>query len=193
MKIRCLSKWKRIKFVLFIFTVFFMVINLKTPFYTLTENETKAQNVRIFCIILTKIDDWDTKANATYQTWASECTNHRFITLIPDHLKQLKNENKQSIEFVNKNGLHFLQPNEFIKEDYSHLTDKVWLAITDVYKNYKDYDWYLKADDDTFIFMNNLRKFLVEKSLNESLAFGFKISDYFSGGAGYVFNKVIEI
>ena len=63
-----------------------------------------------------------------------------------------------------------------------------------VYKKYPDYDWYLKADDDTFIFMDNLRKFLKNKNSSVPINFGrnwdiLVKNGYESGGAGYVLSR----
>ncbi len=56
------------------------------------------------------------------------------------------------------------------------------------------YDWYLKTDDDTFIFMDNLRSFLAAKNKTEPVTYGYDYSTlveggYHSGGAGYVLSS----
>jgi len=64
--------------------------------------------------------------------------------------------------------------------------------IRHVYINHKNYDWYLKADDDTFIFDDNLRLFLADKNPNDPVTFGYHFKGrggYLSGGAGYVLSK----
>ncbi|PIO63245.1 hypothetical protein TELCIR_15166, partial [Teladorsagia circumcincta] len=56
-----------------------------------------------------------------------------------------------------------------------------------------EYDWFLKADDDTYFHMPNLRHFLMSYNSNKPLAFGHQYSknkmNYHSGGAGYVLSK----
>ena len=42
-----------------------------------------------------------------------------------------------------------------------------------VYKHYNDYDFYLKADDDTFVFVDNLRKFLSDKNRTSPVTYGW--------------------
>ena len=54
--------------------------------------------------------------------------------------------------------------NVMIIDKYNLLTFKVFRMFIDAYKYYNKYDWYLKADDDTFIFVDNLKKFLSEKN-----------------------------
>jgi glycoprotein-N-acetylgalactosamine 3-beta-galactosyltransferase len=64
----------------------------------------------------------------------------------------------------------------------------------DIYRAHPNYDWYLKADDDTFIFMDNLRDFLSDKKPRAPVSYGFHIlhgnpTGYLSGGAGYVLSN----
>ena len=40
---------------------------------------------KIFCIILSQAKSLETKAKATYSSWAHKCTDYRFISLIPGH------------------------------------------------------------------------------------------------------------
>ena len=74
------------------------------------------------------------------------------------------------------------------------LTDKVFLTLKHLQKKYNNYDWYLKADDDTFIFMENLRYFLKDKHPEEPVTYGYDFKvivehGYHSGGAGYLLSN----
>ncbi|CAF4627649.1 unnamed protein product, partial [Rotaria magnacalcarata] len=46
-------------------------------------------------------------------------------------------------------------------ETYSHLPDKVRSSLLYFNEYYPNYDWYLKADDDTYIIVENLLRFLI--------------------------------
>ena len=75
--------------------------------------------------------------------------------------------------------------------------DKLWAktknAFTYVYRNHhQDYDWFVKADDDTYMIMENLRFLLKDFNTSDPLYFGRKFKPYvhqgyMSGGAGEFF------
>ena len=82
-----------------------------------------------------------------------------------------------------------------VTEGYGNLWDKTKNAFQYVYKHhYKEYDWFLKADDDTYMIVENLRYLLKDFDTNKPIFFGGKFKPhvdqgYFSGGAGYVLSK----
>ena len=57
---------------------------------------------------------------------------------------------------------------------------------------FSEFDWFLKADDDTFVIIKNLKALLVDYDTNSPIHFGhhFKaLGGFFSGGAGYVLGR----
>ena len=68
-------------------------------------------------------------------------------------------------------------------------------AFKYIYENYYDEaDWFMKADDDTYVIVENLRYFLSSLNTSQLVYFGHKFKTivkqgYFSGGAGYVLSK----
>ena len=69
-------------------------------------------------------------------------------------------------------------------------TRAAWKYIYDNY--FYDADWFLKADDDSFVVLENLRYFLSKYNTSHNHYFGRHFrpyGGYNSGGAGYVFSK----
>ena len=70
-----------------------------------------------------------------------------------------------------------MQPEGLTIDSYSKLTDKVYRMFMDTYKFKKNqYSWYLKADIDTFIFVDNLKKFLKTKKSSHPVSYGYEFT-----------------
>jgi glycoprotein-N-acetylgalactosamine 3-beta-galactosyltransferase len=157
------------------------------------EQTTKFQSLpTIFCIILTNKNNFNTKTKLIHDTWAQLCDNQKFVSNFPDEL-YINVTSNDNAELVYKN-MSILQPPGMKEDVYGKLTDKVYMTLKYVNNRYGNYDWYLKADDDTFIFINNLRKFLSSKNSSKPVTYGydFKViveNGYHSGGGGYVLSK----
>ncbi|XP_076035286.1 glycoprotein-N-acetylgalactosamine 3-beta-galactosyltransferase 1-like isoform X2 [Oratosquilla oratoria] len=81
-----------------------------------------------------------------------------------------------------------------VPEGYSVLWAKSMAALNHLYRNYSDYDWFLKGDDDTYVIVENLRKFLGTREAENPVYFGVKFrkfvkQGYMSGGGGYVLSR----
>ena len=171
---------------------FYFIIIEVISLRQLDNNAIKTSHGNLFCIILTTNSSLNTKARIIYETWAKKCDNYKFITTLngTDSSKIIS-----GVE-VTINDMNILQPPNYIDDKYEKLTDKVYLTFKYLYDNdnYNRYDWYIKADDDTYIFVDNLRKFLSDKNPYKSVTYGFDIDldvpgGYHSGGAGYVLSK----
>ena len=98
-------------------------------------------DVRIYCFIITTPRYFDTRARAVNQTWAPRCDGYSFISEYSNDTKGLP-----------------IAPIANIIPGYEHLTRKSTLAFHYVYKHFlNDYDWFVKADDDTYLFIENLK------------------------------------
>ena len=140
---------------------------------------------QILCYVLTHTSNFDTMAKAAQQAWASKCDLHRFVALVRNG----------SETFETKiDSLPVLQPGGVLIDNYGRLSDKVFGAMRDIFQKYGNFDWYLKADDNTFILVDNLRRFLADKNRSAPITYGynFKVyveNGYQSGGAGYVLSN----
>jgi len=78
-------------------------------------------------------------------------------------------------------------------EGRDQLWSKTKAAFTYVYTHHlEEADWFLKADDDTYIVVENLRSLLKDYDSKQLIHFGHRfkaLGGYFSGGAGYVLSK----
>ena len=74
-----------------------------------------------------------------------------------------------------------LQPRGLIREEYTKLTDKIYTTFIDIHERYNDYDWYLKADHDTFVFVDNLRQYVANKNNDIPIVYGYNLKTWLSG------------
>jgi len=126
---------------------------------------------RILCLILTSPKNFLTKTIAVNKTWAQRCDGYFFITESPsDNLSLAFNISKQLPIASIKN----------ITAGYEHLTQKSVLAFLFAYEHhFNDFDWFIKADDDTYLFVDNLRTFLSDKNSSDPVTFGYNFKVIF--------------
>ncbi|XP_044314036.1 glycoprotein-N-acetylgalactosamine 3-beta-galactosyltransferase 1 [Drosophila rhopaloa] len=130
---------------------------------------------RVLCMVLTMPKNHQTRVRKVKHTWGKRCNKLIFISSQEDH----------ELGAIDVG----------VPEDRNNLYLKMRKALEFVYKNYaEDYDWFLKADDDTFVIMENLRFMLYPYDPEAALYFGHRFrttfpQGYMSGGAGYVISR----
>lgn len=132
--------------------------------------------VKILCLVLTYELNHKKKAIHVKNTWGSRCNKLIFVSNVTD----------SDLGSVN------LQNNDH----YDILWGKIKHALGYAYENfYDDFDWFFKADDDTYAFLDNMRFILSAYSPNDPIYFGNKFKSvkplgFFHGGSGYVMSKI---
>ncbi|XP_030366531.2 glycoprotein-N-acetylgalactosamine 3-beta-galactosyltransferase 1-B-like [Strigops habroptila] len=133
------------------------------------------ERVRVLCWVMTSPSTLDTRARHVRATWARHCNMVLFMSSAPE----------PSFPAV---GLP-------VGEGRHQLYWKTIRAFQYVHEHHLDEaDWFLKADDDTFMVVANLRWLLAGRSPEVPLYLGkrfkpFVRQGYMSGGAGYVLSR----
>ncbi|XP_076461567.1 glycoprotein-N-acetylgalactosamine 3-beta-galactosyltransferase 1-like isoform X2 [Babylonia areolata] len=134
-----------------------------------------ASHVRVLVWVMTGPQNLDKKAVHVRNTWGKRASTLLFMS-------SQWNNTFPTI------GLN-------VPEGRQHLTAKTMQAFRYIYQHhFDDADWFMKADDDTYVIMENLRYLLSAYSSEDPVYFGqiFKAQvdqGYASGGAGYVISK----
>ncbi|XP_017563486.1 glycoprotein-N-acetylgalactosamine 3-beta-galactosyltransferase 1-A [Pygocentrus nattereri] len=154
------------------------LINLNHPHLTGEDSRVADElykKVRILCWVMTGPSNLQSKARHVKATWSRHCNTVLFMSSVED----------RSFPTV---GLD-------TGEGRDQLYWKTIRAFHYALKNHgEDADWFLKADDDTFVVVDNLRWILSNHSSEEPIYFGKRFKPYakqgyMSGGAGYVLSK----
>ncbi|RXG69618.1 Glycoprotein-N-acetylgalactosamine 3-beta-galactosyltransferase 1 [Armadillidium vulgare] len=133
---------------------------------------------KILCLISTSPKYHQTRAVHVAATWARHCSRAVFLTSEADA--------SLADSYVNSEA-----------RGYYNLWEKISKAFLWVYDEnlLSSYEWVLKVDDDTFVFVENLISSLKPYDPNHLIAAGHKLYTwetnevYLNGGAGYVLSK----
>ncbi|XP_056154967.1 glycoprotein-N-acetylgalactosamine 3-beta-galactosyltransferase 1-A [Lampris incognitus] len=133
------------------------------------------QKVRILCWVMTGPYNLQSKAQHVKATWSRHCNIVEFMSSVEDP--------------------DFPTVGLGTKEGRDQLYWKTIRAFHYVYEHHAhEADWFLKADDDTFVVVDNLRWLLSNHTPEEPVYFGKRFKPYtkqgyMSGGAGYVLSR----
>ncbi|KAH8403028.1 hypothetical protein KR222_003393 [Zaprionus bogoriensis] len=131
--------------------------------------------VRILCWVMTTPENHQTKAIHVKRTWGKRCNQLIFMSTTED-------------QELNAVALP-------IAEGRDKLWGKTKEAFKYIYEHHlNDADWFLKADDDTYTVLENLRYLLYPYNPETPVYFGAKFKPfvkqgYMSGGAGYALSR----
>ncbi|XP_034024869.1 glycoprotein-N-acetylgalactosamine 3-beta-galactosyltransferase 1-B-like [Thalassophryne amazonica] len=129
------------------------------------------KKVRILCWVMTFPKNLKTKAQYAKSTWTCHCNIVIFMSSVydPDFatVGLGTGEGRNQLYWKTIRAFHYV---------YEHHTHEA--------------DWFLKADDDTYVIVDNLRWILANHTPDEPIYFGRRFKKgYMSGGAGYVLSK----
>ncbi|XP_047476977.1 glycoprotein-N-acetylgalactosamine 3-beta-galactosyltransferase 1-like [Penaeus chinensis] len=140
------------------------------------EAEEKIRKLKVLCWVPVAAKNHNTSARVVMETWGKRC----------DRLVFMSSVNDPSIGAVNLG----------VKETYNNLWLKTRAALRYIYSQYlKDYDWFMKADDDTYVVVENLKYLLTSYDTNEPSILGSRFftgyfkAGYMTGGAGYALSR----
>ncbi|CRK88014.1 CLUMA_CG001800, isoform A [Clunio marinus] len=133
------------------------------------------KNIKILCMIMTHPENHRKKAIHVQNTWEKRCNKLLFVTsredLQLDTIILNQEDSRKSLWHKTKEGFLYL------------------------HKNYIDeFDWFLKADDDSYVILENLRYMLSQYNPQTSLYFGHRyakkgLKEGYMAGGGYILSK----
>ncbi|XP_019942230.1 glycoprotein-N-acetylgalactosamine 3-beta-galactosyltransferase 1-B [Paralichthys olivaceus] len=133
------------------------------------------KKVRILCWVMTAPNNLEKKARHVKTTWSRHCNVVVFMSSVAD-------PNFPTVGLGTEEGRDQLY----------------WKTIRAFHYAYEHHsheaDWFLKADDDTYVIVDNLRWVLANHTPDEPIYFGRRFKPYakqgyMSGGAGYVLSR----
>jgi glycoprotein-N-acetylgalactosamine 3-beta-galactosyltransferase len=114
---------------------------------------------KILCAIYTHSIVHKTTLPPVHNTWAKRCDKVIYMT----GPKLPNQDDDPEMPFVYLN----------ITDDYQRITLKTLKTMEYIYDNLmNDFDWLVRANDDTFIIMEHLRLFLANKCADEKVIYG---------------------
>ncbi|XP_017130114.1 glycoprotein-N-acetylgalactosamine 3-beta-galactosyltransferase 1 [Drosophila elegans] len=167
----------------FVLLLFVYDVNRVTPCWssssTMSTATARIQNIppdRILCMVLTCPENVENLARTVHDTWGQRCS--RLIFASSEDYEPLG-----VVQVVEPGG-----------GGYEDLWNKTREGFHHVWEHFgRDYDWFLKADDDTYMIMENLQHLLSGFDPDTPVYFGYKMSrynvSYMSGGASYVLSR----
>ncbi|KAJ0023753.1 hypothetical protein NQD34_003652 [Periophthalmus magnuspinnatus] len=154
------------------------LFNLEHPHHTGEDSRMADElykKVRILCWVMTGPNNLEKKTRHVKATWSRHCNVVVFMSSVDDP--------------------DFPTVGLGTKEGRDQLYWKTIRAFHYVYEHHRhEADWFLKADDDTYVIVDNLRWVLSNHTPEEPIYFGRRFKPYtkqgyMSGGAGYVLSK----
>uniref|UniRef100_A0A8R1IC90 N-acetylgalactosaminide beta-1,3-galactosyltransferase n=1 Tax=Caenorhabditis japonica TaxID=281687 RepID=A0A8R1IC90_CAEJA len=134
---------------------------------------------QLFCWVQTSPLYHNSRSLAINETWIHRCDHGQLFTS----------------EQFNDSRIPYSTVFAGIPDNYYNLFFKSRYAFHHIYtKISSEFEWYLKADDDTYVIVENLRAYLSTLNPDEPHYLGYQLKPYLKngyngGGAGYVLSR----
>ena len=151
------------------------------------------QDVRVLCLVMTHPGNHQTRALQVARTWGRRCSYLRFLTTQEDQQLETYVSNSTEVQSWSQRSNWIIS--QFTRQAYDHIWGKTKYGFKRAYEEFYDkVDWVMKADDDTYVVLENLRFLLSDYNSSDPIWFGCEFNvivkeGYMSGGAGYVLSK----
>ncbi len=157
------------------------------------ENSTVADqlfnDVKILCWIMTNPSNHQKKAKHVMKTWGSRCNKLLFMSsargLLDFDTQTRYGQTLPLISKKKKKNYPLRLDDEInaiplpVKEGRNNLWAKTKESFKYIYDNHLyDYDWFLKADDDTYVIVENLRYMLYPYAAETPIYFGCRFKPF---------------
>ncbi|KAH8870541.1 Glycoprotein-N-acetylgalactosamine 3-beta-galactosyltransferase 1, partial [Schistosoma japonicum] len=134
----------------------------------------------------------DNKDNTNNINSGTNCNYDCNISVVNTQVNNNMLTSRDSLDINTQLNIHILKL--AYPEVKMHLWSKMRTALRYIYQFRDDYDYFLKADDDTYVIMENLLDALQHYSPDMPFMLGHRFpthvrNGYFSGGAGYVLSR----
>ncbi|KAK6015015.1 hypothetical protein OSTOST_19568, partial [Ostertagia ostertagi] len=117
---------------------------------------------RLLCFVITTPKYHYTRVPAIHETWLPRCDHGQFFTTV-----ELGQEIPHSTVLMD------------VPDDYRYLFQKTLVALHYAYTNISDqFDWYYKADDDTYVIMEHMYEYLATLDPEEPYYLGYNMRPY---------------
>lgn len=154
------------------------LFNLNHPHHTGEDGvlaDSLYKRVRILCWVMTGPSNLQKKARHVKNTWSRHCNILLFMSSVDD-------PDFPAVGLGTKEG----------RDQLYWKTIRAFHYVLEKHGN--EADWFYKADDDTYVVVDNLRWLLASHSPDEPIYFGRRFKPYvkqgyMSGGAGYVLSR----
>lgn len=163
----------------------------------ISTNESKIElnKGRLFCLLLATPNSFKSTVLTVLNAWVYKCDDYRFVSKLPlslqanPSLNEILNNTNQSVEMSGLLGneigepMNIMHPRGLVQDEYLKLPIKVYHALREIYaKHGGSFDWYLKADLDTFVHVQNLKEFLSTQDPAKPITFGYDFKVIVQGG-----------